>query len=95
MKGVVEKIRKVNLITFIIMNLAGYFKMLFFILLFNYMHFLILGIFVLSELRQIIVLRPNPIKHVISDWKIFMGLLMVVVYALSYLSGGSIDISKS
>ena len=75
------------------MNLSGYYELIFLVMMFNYLHFIIIGAFTFLELREIIIGCLNPIKYIFYNWKILMGFLMVLTYILSFFSNGSISAS--
>lgn len=80
-------IRIINIFLFVILLVFFLIKDLRFLgaYFFIYVYLWVMITFVFLEMRQMIVGRINIVKHIKSDWKIFMGFLIVLFFAVNLL----------
>lgn len=80
----IQIIRVLNIMVVVLKDLIGFLGLHNFKTVFIYFNFFMLTIFFVSEIREIFVLKLNPLKHLISDWKVTMGFFLIFFYTIVY-----------
>ena len=84
----IERIRIANLIVFILLDLARYHGSLYgIVIILTYLHIAFSLLFGVSELVYIVSTRANPFKHFFSDWKVFMGIVIIIFSVVIIIIG--------
>ena len=79
--GVIKKIRIINIVLFVLLNLAHYYgKLLFLMTIFSFLHLVANFVFITSEL--IYILYKKSAKHIYTNWLVLLGFVIILIELL-------------
>lgn len=73
-----KKIRILNVIIYVlVMFFANIYQNFVFVLLFFYLHLLIILLFAILEIRHAVLTGTNFLEHIFTKWLVFLGFLIL------------------